>query len=116
MMVGITLFDFSVWLGLKLIPEPQTSIVPLLNTFVHIFMYGYYFVTSLGIKAQWKKYVTALQLTQFSLLILHSMLNFVFGCDYPGIFTFIISTECFGFFVAFKNFYDREYAARKKQT
>jgi hypothetical protein len=79
-------------------------------------MYGYYLVTSLGFKVKWKKYVTALQLTQFSLLILHSMLNFFFGCDYPALFTFIISTECFGFFIAFKNFYDREYATGRKHT
>jgi hypothetical protein len=103
-----------VWLGFKFIPEPQSSIVPLLNSFVHIFMYSYYFVTSLGFKPKWKKYVTTLQLIQFLTFIAHSLLNFFYGCDYPLLFTFMTIAEASGFFIAFKNFYDREYASAKK--
>jgi len=35
------------------------------NTFVHIFMYYYFVLSTLGIQVWWKKYITALQIAQF---------------------------------------------------
>ena len=38
-----------------------------LNTLVHVFMYYYYLVQSLGQDVWWKKYVTTMQIVQFVL-------------------------------------------------
>lgn len=40
----------------------------LLNSFIHVLMYLHYFVTSIGIKSWWSKYLTSLQLIQFVLI------------------------------------------------
>ncbi|VDI18413.1 fatty acid elongase 3 [Mytilus galloprovincialis] len=54
------------WLGVKYIAGGQSFFLALLNTFVHILMYGYYGLSALGPHVQkylwWKKYITKLQL------------------------------------------------------
>lgn len=44
------------------------------NCCVHIFMYTYYFFTSLGYKPKWKKVVTLVQLLQFVILIFFTII------------------------------------------
>lgn len=39
------------------------------NCIVHVVMYSYYFLTSMGARPRWKRMVTTLQLTQFLLLM-----------------------------------------------
>jgi elongation of very long chain fatty acids protein 7 len=59
----------SVWFGVKFTPGGHSSFFGLLNTFVHIIMYGYYLVAALGPQYQkflwWKKYLTGLQMVSF---------------------------------------------------
>jgi len=46
-----------------------------LNTFVHILMYSHYFISSLGYKTWWNKYLTYLQLTQFLLILAQNLIS-----------------------------------------
>lgn len=43
------------------------------NSFIHVLMYSHYLVTSFGIENPFKKQITRLQMAQFSILIMHSM-------------------------------------------
>jgi len=43
---------------------PAGNLYGIVNSFVHIIMYSYYFLTSFGFKPWWGKYVTRLQLAQ----------------------------------------------------
>nr|XP_030119721.3 elongation of very long chain fatty acids protein 4-like isoform X3 [Taeniopygia guttata] len=57
---------FNWWSGVKYVPGGQAFFVGMLNSFVHIFMYGYYALASLGPRMRqhlwWKRYLTILQL------------------------------------------------------
>lgn len=60
--------------------EGRTTVswVPItLNLIVHVLMYYYYFRTAAGAKIWWKKYLTALQITQFII-----DLGIVYFCTY----------------------------------
>nr|CAH7747778.1 unnamed protein product [Callosobruchus chinensis] len=60
------IMPMSVWFGVKFTPGGHSTFFGFLNTFVHIIMYGYYFLAALGPQYQkylwWKKYLTALQM------------------------------------------------------
>jgi elongation of very long chain fatty acids protein 7 len=109
---------FSVWLGCKLVPEAQSSFFALLNTFVHVFMYGYYLVTSCGVSTvpKWKKYITILQLTQFVAIMIHSFQIFFIPCDYPKAVSAFIGVHAALFFWAFSKFYYATYIKNPSKT
>lgn len=44
----------------------HTHVGAMWNTFVHVWMYGYFALRSIGIKPWWKNYITYLQIIQFS--------------------------------------------------
>ncbi|GBM81109.1 Elongation of very long chain fatty acids protein 7 [Araneus ventricosus] len=54
------------WLGVSYGPGGYNSFFPMVNSFVHVWMYLYYGLASLGPESQkylgWKKYLTSLQL------------------------------------------------------
>ncbi|XP_037245393.1 elongation of very long chain fatty acids protein 4-like isoform X3 [Falco naumanni] len=67
---GTMLFNW--WSGVKYVPGGQAFFIGMLNSFVHIFMYGYYALASLGPQMHrylwWKRYLTIMQLNVPSLM------------------------------------------------
>lgn len=60
----------------------DTLLAVFLNSFVHVLMYGHYFLSSIGIKnAPWKAYLTSLQLIQFLLIAAQSFMAWNYGPD-----------------------------------
>lgn len=63
----------------KYLPGGHSTFVGLLNTFVHVILYGYYFLAALGPQIQkylwWKRYITKLQLVSSHTLIYHVTLS-----------------------------------------
>ncbi len=90
-----------------------------LNSFIHVFMYGYYFLASLGPHMQkylwWKKYLTIAQMVQFIIVFVRSNLVIfeVVECGYPRQFSLISATLTFVFFCLFMNFYKSAYMSNK---
>ncbi|XP_069705057.1 very long chain fatty acid elongase 4-like isoform X2 [Periplaneta americana] len=68
-------------------PCEQASITAFINAFVHIFMYTYYMLSAMGPRVKkylwWKKYITLLQLVQFSLVITYCVCLLLFDCIHP---------------------------------
>ncbi|CAG2105410.1 unnamed protein product [Medioppia subpectinata] len=81
-------------LSIKICPlgGPGTMF-PLLNCLVHIVMYTYYLLSSLGPSVQkylwWKRYITQIQLIQFVIFSIYSIFFFVYQRGYPPIFHYI---------------------------
>ncbi|KAG5673961.1 hypothetical protein PVAND_003957 [Polypedilum vanderplanki] len=107
----------SVWFGVKFTPGGHSTFFGLLNTFVHIIMYTYYLLTAMGPQYQkylwWKKYLTALQMVQFILIMVHAFQLLFVDCNYPKAFVWWIGMHAVMFFFLFKEFYIQSYNARK---
>lgn len=56
------LMPITCYIGLKFVPYGNTGFTPIINSFVHVIMYFYYYLASLGPSMQqilwWKKYIT----------------------------------------------------------
>ncbi|RZC41600.1 ELO domain containing protein [Asbolus verrucosus] len=115
-----SIMPMSIWIGLKLIPGGHGSFLGLLNSFVHVVMYSYYFLSALGPEMQkylwWKKYLTTLQLAQFVAIIVHSFQLLFRECDFPKAFVWVIGLHGVMFFILFKNFYDETYKKAKSKN
>jgi len=90
------------------------------NTFVHVFMYYYYYASILGKNVWWKKYITKGQIIQFisSFILSGPYIYYTVHFDKEGKFepqcgawnTWIFSAVCnFSFLLLFTNFYTTSY-------
>lgn len=89
----------------------------LLNTFVHIVMYTYYLLAAMGPKVQpflwWKKYLTAFQMLQFIIIMVHAFQLLFIECNYPKAFVWWIGLHAVMFLFLFKEFYQQSYQQKK---
>ena len=85
----------------------------LLNSFLHILMYGYYGLSALGPHMQkylwWKRYMTAIQMIQFVAIFVHSFQLLFRNCNYPRGFMWWIGFHAVLFWVLFYDFYKTAY-------
>lgn len=106
----------SVWFGVRFTPGGHSTFFGLLNTFVHIFMYTYYTLAAMGPKYQkflwWKRYMTALQMLQFILVMIHSFQLLFIDCNYPRAFVWWIGGHAVMFLFLFADFYRSTYSKR----
>ncbi|KAI3368830.1 hypothetical protein L3Q82_025814 [Scortum barcoo] len=108
------------WWGVAYAPGGMGSFHAMVNSSVHVIMYFYYGLAAAGPRFQkflwWKKYMTAIQLTQFVLVSLHAtQYYFMDSCDYqfPMILHLIWMYGTF-FFVLFSNFWVQAYVKGKR--
>lgn len=103
-------------------PGGQYSMTGIINSLVHVFMYGYYFAAALlpEVKNQlWlKKSVTQLQFLQFMILFLQAPLTLWLspGCAFPKLSQYLQMLVCTSMMVMFGNFYYRTYVKAKSKT
>ncbi|GMH53099.1 hypothetical protein TL16_g01372 [Triparma laevis f. inornata] len=92
----------------------------LLNSGIHVMMYGYYAMTLLGMKCPWKRYLTVAQLMQFVSVVL-----FTVGCVYYNwrrlegrhfMAMGIQVGEMGSLFFLFSKFYKKSYTKKIKGT
>lgn len=118
--LGLHLYHHAVvpllgWLVLKLAPTASClGLFPLCNTFIHIIMYSYYALAALGPKVQrylwWKRYITQLQLTQFVIYAIYSVIFLQYQEGYPVKFwKFVAIPQPILFFYMFYRFYRKSY-------
>lgn len=113
------------YIGLKFNPVPFNAMLPITNLFVHIIMYAYYGLSTCGPAIQkwlwWKRYLTTLQISQFVLLIIHSihpifLYGFVTNCRFPSSLIIINTLIGIVFLTLFVSFYRRTYNAKRSQS
>ncbi|KAM8838243.1 elongation of very long chain fatty acids protein 1a [Synchiropus picturatus] len=104
------------WWGITLTPAGgMGSFHAMVNAAVHVIMYFYYGLSAAGPRFQkylwWKKYMTAIQLTQFILVSVHiSQYYFMEKCDYQvPLWIHMIWMYGAFFFLLFSNFWVQAY-------
>lgn len=106
----------STWFFIKYNQAAQSMIIGLCNTFVHVVMYGYYLLSGLGPKVRkylwWKKYITALQITQFLIILAYLVSLCLYGCRVGTGFIAFTTANTSSFLALFINFYFQEYRRR----
>lgn len=103
------------WLLVRWLPGGHESFGGMFNSLVHVIMYSYYFLASLGPQMQkylwWKRYLTSFQMFQFCCVFIHAMI-LILGfaeCGYPWQFSCISAGTVAMFFVLFADFYVKAY-------
>jgi len=86
----------------------------LLNSFVHVLMYSHFFVTSWGIKNPFKKLLTAIQITQFYMCILHAVLGLLFETVMPLPMCLLQFLYQISMVVLFSNFFVKTFNSKAK--
>lgn len=108
---------WNMWICVTYGVQAQTLFVTCMNTFVHLLMYSYYFLSALGPWVQrflwWKRYLTQIQLAQFIVLMLHNSLPLFFEGQFVREFSVILVFEGLVFFVWFMVFYFDTYRKKK---
>ncbi|CAG9765607.1 unnamed protein product [Ceutorhynchus assimilis] len=106
------------WIGCKFIGGGMSCVPVLLNSFIHILMYTYYYLAALGPSwqkrlAPWKPRLTIAQMVQFTLLIIHSMAVFSPNCAGPRPFILLYLPNVVIIYKMFYDFYKASYHAKK---
>lgn len=106
------------WIGMTLFPDGDAYFGALLNSLIHVFMYSYYSLSLLKIACPWKKYLTMLQLAQFTSVIIYSFFSLRWWDkeDTETKHYFAIGTQLFEMstlFVLFYYFYQKSYSEKK---
>ncbi|XP_005181675.1 elongation of very long chain fatty acids protein 4-like [Musca domestica] len=106
------------WIAIKWVPTGSTFFPALINSFVHVIMYTYYGLSACGPAVQkylwWKKYLTGLQLLQFTLGLLWAVQALVNRCDFPEWINCATIVYMISFLILFGRFYKREYRRSKE--
>ncbi|XP_037299370.1 elongation of very long chain fatty acids protein 7-like [Manduca sexta] len=116
-----TLMPTLSWIAVKYSPGGQAIPEGTINAFIHILMYGYYFLAGLGPQYQkylwWKKYLTSLQLIQFCIVLYLNVTGiFAKNCNYPKYLNVAVIFNCFAFLYMFGMFYYRSYVKNAKKA
>ncbi|XP_026729945.1 elongation of very long chain fatty acids protein AAEL008004-like [Trichoplusia ni] len=101
------------YIGLKYFPNGHSSLLGIINSFVHVIMYTYYLIAGLGPKYQkyiwWKQHVTTLQLVQFAIIFVHNVIPIFKECAYPKWINVLLAIHSLQFVYLFGSFYYETY-------
>ncbi|KAL4130707.1 hypothetical protein QTP88_008105 [Uroleucon formosanum] len=105
---------------LRFIKSENAAVGTIINSFIHVVMYSYYFLAALGPSVQkhlwWKKYLTRIQIIQFIFGILYCIGLFVFNCTYSKLFIAYILFDILIFLYLFLKFYKKTYKSAKDKV
>eukprot|EP00208_Stichococcus_sp_RCC1054_P003167 CAMPEP_0206135196 /NCGR_PEP_ID=MMETSP1473-20131121/528_1 /ASSEMBLY_ACC=CAM_ASM_001109 /TAXON_ID=1461547 /ORGANISM="Stichococcus sp, Strain RCC1054" /LENGTH=286 /DNA_ID=CAMNT_0053526959 /DNA_START=137 /DNA_END=997 /DNA_ORIENTATION=- len=99
------------WAVVRYGPGGEAWFCCALNSAIHVLMYGYYFLATLGFKSTAvKKAVTMSQMIQFCAFIAQgTWILYVKACYTPRLAPVFLVFQCVVFFVLFANFYQKTY-------
>lgn len=107
------------WIGVKFVAGGSSFPGAMLNSFVHVAMYGYYFLAALGPRFQpwlwWKKYLTLVQLAQFCAALFFGVKAVAFeaSCDFPLWMQYTLIFYMMSFIALFSDFFRKEYSRKR---
>ncbi|XP_020300424.1 elongation of very long chain fatty acids protein AAEL008004-like [Pseudomyrmex gracilis] len=107
------------WISCKYAPGGMWTFVMLPNCAVHVVMYIYYLCACLGPRVQkiitpWKKYITLLQLIQFSIMLVHTIQALLPSCEPTRKpLAYIYMSQIVFMFYMFLAYYRKSYMRKK---
>ena len=107
-----------IWPVLRFVGNGNAILGGLMNTFIHVIMYLYYFLAALGPRFEkfiwWKKYLTSMQIIQFVVLLLHSLQHLLGSnpCNHPKMSSIWTILNGLIFLILFLNYYTRSYSKK----
>ncbi|XP_026282366.1 elongation of very long chain fatty acids protein AAEL008004 [Frankliniella occidentalis] len=105
-----TVMPIVSWGCVKYMPGGHGTFIGFVNCFVHIVMYTYYLLASLGYtNLWWKRHVTRLQLIQFCATFIHSAQLCFYDCGFPRFTLVLTLPNSVYFYYLFKDFYQKAY-------
>jgi len=104
------------WCNLYYYPGGEAWPSAFLNSFVHVWMYAYYFLSTLNIQPTWKKYLTQLQISQLSFFCIQGVLTYLFAPKDFRVIGVLNGIYAFSVLVLFINFYRKSYIASSKKS
>jgi len=93
------------WFVIYYAPGGDTYFSAAQNCFIHVLMYGYYFLASLKINAPWKRYLTQAQMFQFLLNSIQAGYVLYYPTPYPKSLALVLLVYMITLLVLFGNFY-----------
>ncbi|XP_063705645.1 very long chain fatty acid elongase 7-like [Culicoides brevitarsis] len=114
-----TMMPFAGFIGTKYVGGGQTTLLGLINSFIHVIMYAYYMLAAMGPHMQkylwWKRYLTVMQMVQFGIVFIHTIqVQFYPSCQYPKGIAALLSLNAALFFYMFASFYYHAYVKKPK--
>ncbi|XP_065226410.1 very long chain fatty acid elongase 4-like isoform X2 [Planococcus citri] len=101
------------WIGIKYVPSGSTFFPAMVNSSIHVLMYTYYGLAAMGPSIAkylwWKKYLTMLQLIQFTTALILGVNGIRSGCKFPLWLQYLLVVYMSSFIVLFGNFYAKAY-------
>ncbi|XP_023311772.1 elongation of very long chain fatty acids protein AAEL008004-like [Anoplophora glabripennis] len=106
------------WIGCKFLAGGMVSVPIMLNSFIHVIMYAYYYLSSFGPEwqkklAPWKPKLTIMQMIQFTILITHSLSALQPTCKIPKLMLLLYVPNILLVYKMFYDFYQNSYQKRK---
>jgi elongation of very long chain fatty acids protein 4 len=105
------------FLILKTTPGGDGWLSAFLNSGVHVLMYSYYLLTSFGVSAPWKSWVTKAQMIQFVMFLVQSSYVTIIDCHHgtaQGTIGKALIFYAFSLLALFANFFYQTYIKKKK--
>ncbi|GMI23524.1 hypothetical protein TeGR_g9068 [Tetraparma gracilis] len=116
-----TTIAWAWWAGMTLYSTGDSYFGALLNSWIHVMMYGYYALALMGIRCPWKKYLTMAQLAQFASVMVYTGFCFYYNhqqgqLEGRHVLACAIQVgEMASLFVLFYGFYKKSYKGKPKQ-
>ncbi|XP_015368984.1 PREDICTED: elongation of very long chain fatty acids protein 4-like isoform X2 [Diuraphis noxia] len=108
-----TMFIFS-WLGTKYVPGGSAFLPVLINSTVHVIMYSYYTLAAMQCSKifKYKKYVTIIQLAQFSFALPLGINAIQSECKWPLWMKYLFVFYIITMLILFGDFYKKNYVKK----
>lgn len=107
------------WIAVRFFPGGHVTLLGLINSFIHVFMYAYYMLSSIGPHMQkylwWKKYLTIMQIVQFAIIFVQNVQVVIYGYNYPRSLFTLLSINVLLFMYLFGSFYYNAYVRPTRQ-
>lgn len=112
-----SIITLAAWIAVRFYPGGHSTLLGVINSFIHVLMYGYYMLSAFGPHMEkylwWKKYLTRLQLIQFCIVFVHNAQHFFIDCNFPKSLAALLCLNSGVFIYLFGSFYVKTYLKNK---